>query len=317
MFGNLISFLVLLASVVLFGWLTYRAWKAVRWIVRWPGLVASGLLTLLAAVVTFFAVKGLAFMYIAPGPAPDISVEGTPEQIARGAYLAGVACIGCHGADDGSRFPLSGGQDVTEDIPLPIGTMVISNITPGGVLAHRTDGELFRVIRHGYGKGKRAAAMTFMPFGSLSDEDIEAIIAFLRSQESVTTETVGGDDLNILGAVLLFGANLVPLPETIDGPVTAPPMGANPEYGKYVANIGECRSCHGPDMTGSEATPFSPAYPNPRPLVATLTLEQFTERMRTGKRPDGSELDMPWRNAAAMSDDDLAALYAYLIEPVK
>lgn len=36
--------------------------------------------------------------------------------------------------------------------------------------------------------------------------------------------------------------------------------------------------------------------------------------MRTGVRLNGVSLaaPMPWKNAAAMSDDDLAALYAYL-----
>lgn len=94
-------------------------------------------------------------------------------------------------------------------------------------------------------------------------------------------------------------------------------MSVNAEYGKYVATFGECRGCHGPDMTGKEATAFAPAFPNPRPLVATLTLEQFIERLRTGRRPDGSELQIPWENAARMSEDDLAALYAYLIAPVE
>ena len=69
--------------------------------------------------------------------------------------------------------------------------------------------------------------------------------------------------------------------------------------------------------TGTEPTLFSSGYLNPRPLVATLTVEQFIERMRTGKRPGGSEIDMPWRNAAAMTDEDLAALYAYLTAPVE
>jgi mono/diheme cytochrome c family protein len=93
--------------------------------------------------------------------------------------------VGCHTANAlaGNReFPLSGGADFSGDIPLPIGKIVAANLTPGGVLADRTDGELFRAIRHGYGKGQRAGMMTFMPFRQLSDEDTEALIAFLRSQ---------------------------------------------------------------------------------------------------------------------------------------
>ncbi len=315
MFGNLISLLVLVGLIVLFGWLALRAWRARRWFVRWPGLAVGGLLALLFAAAAVLAAKGMAFIYLSPVPAPDLEVEGTPEQVARGQYLASVACVGCHGADGGGQFPLSGGMDMSADIPLPIGQIIASNITPGGVLTDRTDGELFRAIRHGYGKGARAGFMTFMPYRQLSDEDTEAIIAFLRAQEPAMTPTNGGDDINILGAILLFGAGLQPLPETVDGPINAPPRGTSAEYGEYVATFGECRGCHGSDMTGTEATPFAPAFPNARPLVSALTVDEFTEMLRTGMRPGGAELQMPWKNAAAMSDDDLAALYAYLTTP--
>lgn len=179
--------------------------------------------------------------------------------------------MGCHGADDSDQFPLSGGTDIAGGIPIPIGKLVAANLTPGGVLAERTDGELFRAIRYGYGKSARAAVMTFMPYRQLSDDDTKAIIAFLRSQEPVTTYG-DHDGLNILGAILLFGAGLEPLPEKIDGPIPAPPMGVSAEYGRYVATFGECRGCHGPNMTGSEATLFTQAFINPRPLVASLTL---------------------------------------------
>jgi hypothetical protein len=41
--------------------------------------------------------------------------------------------------------------------------------------------------------------------------------------------------------------------------------------------------------------------------------------MRTGVKPDGVPFpdSMPWQNAAAMTDDDLAALYAYITAPAK
>ena len=311
---NIFILLVLVALTVVGGWLTWRALHAKRTWVNIVGGFGAGLLTVVLASVTFFAGKGLAFMYVPPAPAPNLTVEGTPEQIARGRYLAGVACVACHGAKESGNFPLSGGSDFAGEIPIPIGSMIVANLTPSGILANRTDGELFRTLRYGFGKGQRAAMMSFLPYGQLSDEDTQAIIAFLRSQEPVQTEMNGGDDINILGAILLYGLGLQPLPEKPKGVVTAPPKGANAEYGKYVATFGECRGCHGPNMTGEPATMFAPAFPNPRPYAGTLTLEQFIAMMRTGVRPNGIALapPMPWKNAAAMSDDDLAALYAYL-----
>jgi len=308
--GNLLSFFALIALLALFGWLTLRAWRIQRLLYKIPALLISGLLSLVFLVVVFVAGKGLAFAYIAPVPAPELSVAGTPDQIARGEYLVNIACVGCHGAD--GEFPLTGGMDFAEEIPMPIGSMHVANITPGGVLAERTDGELFRALRYGFSPEGRLGMMTFMPYRELSDEDTQAIIAFLRSQEPVTTASNGGDKVNLLGVIMFFGAGIVPLPEQVTGVITAPPQGATAEYGQYVATFGECRGCHGPDMIGSPATALTTAVPNPRPFVGLITLEEFIQTMRTGKRPNGTELQMPWRNASQMSEEDLGALYVYL-----
>jgi len=310
--GNLLAFLALVALLVLFGWLTLRSWRIQRLLYKIPALLLSGLLSLVFLVVVFVAAKGLAFAYIAPGPAPDLSVAGTPDQIARGEYLVNIACVGCHGADGVGEFPLTGGLEFSEEIPLPIGSMRAANITPGGVLAERTDGELFRDLRYGFSPEGRLGMMTFMPYRELSDEDTHAIIAFLRSQEPVTTASNGGDKVNLLGAILFFGAGLVPLPDQVTGVITAPPQGATAEYGEYVATFGECRGCHGPDMIGAPATAVTTAVPNPRPFVGLISLEEFIQTMRTGTRPNGTELQMPWKNASQMSEEDLGALYVYL-----
>lgn len=316
MVANLFSLLVLIALVVLFGWLAARAWKAKRWPlwVKWPGLVLSGLLTLLFAALVFFAGKGLAYLYRAPVPVPDITVAGTPEQIARGEYLASVSCVECHGANKSQQFPLSGLGDYSEDIGLPIGKVIASNITPGGVLADLTDGELFRLLRFGYGRNQRAPMTAMLTHREYSDEDTLALIAFLRSQAPVETETNGGTELNLLGVILFFGTGVVPVAEDVQTPIVAPSSSPTAEYGQYVPVYGECAGCHGPDMAGVEATALIAAVPSARYLVSGLSLEQFIAMMRTGLKPGNTPFppEMPWQYAARMTDDDLAALYAYL-----
>ncbi len=128
-----------------------------------------------------------------------------------------------------------------------------------------------------------------------------------------------GDKLNFIGAVMMGAGMFGPAPDRSTGAVTVPAEGATAEYGKYVATYGDCRGCHGPDMTGAAATSVGAAVPNPRPLVATTTEEQFMEMLRTGVRPGNNPFPdtMPWQNAAHMTDTDLAALYAYLIAPVQ
>lgn len=326
MIANVFVLLLVLGLAGLFGWLAYRALRG-RW--RWvkiAGGVFGSLLTLLFLAVAFLGVKGVATVYF-PGaqPAPDLIVTRTPEQLARGEYLVSLSCVGCHSAvgPDGAPTgapPLSGGWNIAAAEGFGfMGSMVAENLTPGGQLAGYSDGELFRVLRHSIDReGHRLAFMAFLPYGQLSNEDTEAIIAYLRTLQPVTSSASTGDSLNYLG-MMLYGSGMFPLPPDAPAVVTAPAKAVTAEYGKYVAAFGECAGCHGPDVTGSPASAMSPAVPNPRPAVATWTREEFVRTMRTGVRPGGAPFSeaMPFRNAAAMTDEDLAALYLYLTAPVQ
>ncbi len=327
MISNLLVLLLLIGLIVLFGWLTYRAIRARKVWAKIVGGLAAGLMTLLLVAITFFGVKGTAATFF-PGadPAPQITVAGTPEQIARGEYLVNLSCIGCHSAvgPDGApsmQHPLSGGTDMAEAEGFGfIGAMVTENLTPDGKLAGYSDGELFRALRAAVDQeGHNLGFMSFLPYGQLSDQDTVAIIAYLRSLPPVPSIAATGDKLNFIGAVMMGAGMFGPQPDRSPGVVSAPPEGATAAYGKYVATYGDCRGCHGPDMTGAAATSISPAVPNPRPLVSAMTEAQFTEMMRSGVKLGGAAFPptMPWQNAARMTDTDLAALYAYLTAPVQ
>ncbi|MCB9008817.1 MAG: c-type cytochrome [Ardenticatenaceae bacterium] len=321
MIGNFVVLLIVIGLVVLFGWLTYRAVRARKLWVKIVGGLLAGLMTLILAAMVFMGGKGIAATYSPGAPdAPALTVAGTPEQIARGGYLVDLSCIHCHGAADASgnptgELPLTGGWNIAAAEGFGfMGSMVTENLTPGGKLAGYSDGELFRVLRHSVDQeGVKLGFMEFLPYKELSDADTEAIIAYLRSLEPAETAVATGDKMNFAGAVLT-GSGMFPLTTWGAETITAPPEGETAEYGKYVATFGECRGCHGPDMTGTEASALGPAIPNPRPLVGELSQEGFFEMMRSGVKPDGTSFPetMPWQIAAKMTDSDLAALYAYL-----
>ncbi len=157
-----------------------------------------------------------------------------------------------------------------------------------------------------------------LPAKTTFDADTEAIVAYLRSLPPAEQTAKTGDKLSFLGAVL-FGAGMFGTPEKGADTVAAPPEGVTAEYGKYVATFGECRGCHGPNATGTPASAMAAAVPNPRPLVGEVSQAQFVAMMRTGVKPDGQPFPegMPWQVAAQMTDNDLAALYAYLTAPVQ
>lgn len=314
MFVNLIVLLIVIAITVFFGRLTYRAIKAQRLWVKILGGLGAGLLTLVLAAISFFGIKGMMTVYFPKvAPASDLKVDSTPEQIARGEYIANIGCVGCHGVDQAP--PLKGGWNMAEAEGFGfMGQVATENLTPGGKLAGYTDGEIFRAIRHGVDKdGKLVMFMSMISYRELSNADTEAVIAYLRSLPAETNDAPTGDKLNFLGVVIM-GSGMFPMPAPAADSIDAPPVGTTPEYGKYVATIGECRGCHGSDMTGTPASPAGPAVPNPRPFVGALTLEEFIQSFRTGVRPNGTPFGegMPWQSASMMTDDDLAALYAYL-----
>lgn len=326
MLGNLFLLALVIILTILCGWFTWRAVRAQR---RWVKIAAglgAGLLTLLLAALSFMGGNGIVATYFPGAPAaPELKIAGTPEQIARGEYLVNLSCIGCHSAVDADgnpseQHPLSGGWDIAAAEGFGfMGSMVTENLTPGGKLARYTDGELFRVLRHSINQeGYKLGFMDFLPYKELSDEDTQAIIAYLRTLPAAATTVATGDRMNFIGAVLT-GAGLFPPKELGAESVKAPPAGITADYGKYVATFGECRGCHGPDLTGVPASAMGPAIPNPRPLVGTLNQAQFFTMLRSGVKPDGVAFPdtMPWQNAAQMTDDDLAALYAYLIAPVE
>ena len=102
---------------------------------------------------------------VAPLP---LARSNDPAVIARGKHLveAVAACAGakCHGPD------LAGGEALTMG---PLGTLTGPNITPSGLGAAYSDGELARLIRHGLKKDARS--LRFMPaqdFNWLPDNEI-------------------------------------------------------------------------------------------------------------------------------------------------
>jgi len=312
--GNVLGWLVFVAFAVLFGWLPRQAWRVKNALLKWGGVALSGLLTLVLVLLTFVLGRGLYILYMPRNyPVAEITVARTPEQIARGEHLSLSLCAGCHSSN--GELPLNGGFDVGKDSPVPIGELIAFNLTPGGPLKDWSDGEIFRVIRQGVDRdGRRLITMSNLPVRHLSDDDILAVIAYLRSQPTMSNPPKQGDYPNLLLAVFV-GANLVPpAPGPIMGAVVAPLKGPTAEFGKYVLSYNDCDYCHGPDYTGGTPGGLQPVGPTLR-LIKGWTRDQFITTLRTGVDPSVHELDstrMFWKTYRNLEDDELAAIYEYL-----
>jgi cytochrome c553 len=314
MLTNVLLWLVMLLIAVAVGWLALRAWRARNPVLRWAGGILSTLITLVVTLVSIVALVGLV-KYYRPrsAPIPDINVSGTPEQVQRGQYLANSFCTSCHSPN--GELPLIGGSDLGKDIPIPIGSFVSANLTPGGPLKDWSDGEIMRALRNGIDKdGRGLVIMSNNRVRNLSDEDMQAMIAFLRSQPAVQNNLPDPpDQISLLGIVMLGAGQLPEGKPPVTGVITAPPRGATIEYGQYIASYQDCRDCHGEDLTGGKKGQLAPIGPNLR-VVRGWTQDQFITTLRTGINPNGHQLkpQMPWQMISRMDDTDLTALYKYL-----
>ncbi len=188
-----------------------------------------------------------------------------------------------------------------------------------------TDGEIARTLRYGVSHDGRAL-LPFMPFANLSDEDLTAIVSFLRSGAPIRN-AVPKQELTLLGRALLA---LLIRPRGPDGPPPAvSPSGPTIERGKYLANhVANCLMCHTrvndlgktirPSFAGGnvfEEEKGTFVTPNLTPdrdtgRITAWTEDAFVLRFRSGVGPEGSP--MPWKSFGNIREDDARALYRYL-----
>jgi cytochrome c553 len=280
-----------------------------RWLGRLVAVVVIGVVVLVA--YAYFATeRELAKTYAVADP--PLVVPTDPAALDRGRHLfTELGCSECHGAQ--------GEGHVVFDAPP--GRIVAPNITPTGLGARYDAGKIAAAIRHGVRADGHP--LRFMPSGdfhNLSDADTAALVAHVQSLAPSDNDP-GTLEIRPLGRVLtVLGQFELVSAATIDHAPRAhdaPPAGPTAEYGAYLAQ--RCTGCHRDDFSGGHVKGTPPDFADaanltPGGALGKWTLADFQRAIRTGKEPDGSDLDpfMPWKAYSTMSDDELAALFAYL-----
>lgn len=240
---------------------------------------------------------------------PTVAPFATPipadsASIARGEHLARTrGCVSCHGDQ-------LQGRDFSEDWP-DAGTTVAPNLAK---LARAKDAATFeRALRHGIGRDGRALwSMPAYNFVRLRDEDVAALIAFLRARPVVEIPL---PEPRLSWAIRwdLAARGGTHMPEWVR---EVPPLEIDPSAdslraeGEYLA-MTACNECHGLDLRGSTDGPPDLA------IVAGYTVEELTHLLRTGVARDGrSELGLMGSVArnryVHLRDEEVSALHAYL-----
>lgn len=274
---------------------------------------------------------------------PDIKASTDSAIIARGSYLVyGPShCATCHipmdkynDVEKGEQIPLSGGWE----LDIPPGTFRAPNITPDMEtgIGKFTDGQLARALRYSV-KHDNSTLFPFMPYQDMTDEDLTAIISFLRSQPPVKNK-VKRSELKFLGKALSAFGILKPENPKSETQVKLQ-RDSTKEYGQYLANVvANCYGCHTERnvKTGEfVGKPFAGGFrmmeksrgfyfitPNLTPDKETGVIAQWNQKAFVNRFRQGAIFEfspMPWGAFSRLDDVDLKALYQYFstLPPVK
>jgi mono/diheme cytochrome c family protein len=255
----------------------------------------------------------------------------------RGAYLMNgpVACGNCHNTRD-DKMAFVPGKEFAGGFH--IGDAMVdaysANITPDPDtgIGTWTDAEIITAIREGKTPDGRIIfpPMPVPTYTAMSDDDVKAIVAYLRTVPAVRNEVPEST----------YKIPLQAMPPAKGLP--APPASDKVAHGGYIVNaLAHCFECHttadangAPDFAnmmgaGGFSIELAPGMavmtanitPDPETGLGNWSDDDIKKAITDGVRPDGTKLapPMPYGFFKNMTEEDLDAVVAYLrtIPPIK
>ena len=268
-------------------------------------------------------------------PLKDVKFTATPQRIERGKYLANgiLECFECHSPTDSTLpgFPPLKGKEGEGALFFQKDSfhLYAPNITPDKETGagNWTDDMLARAIKEGVGHDGRKLhpAMISGNFCNLSDEDLAAVVVYIRSLPAIK--------------------NKLPVRHLDDGTERRLQVEETPKSffggridtsilakGHYFLLLGDCESCHtgwyarNPGVFGggnilhltNGDSVCSPNITADGTGIGSWDDATFIRIMRTGKAGTLNPV-MPWTSFRNISDADLKAMFTVLktLKPIQ
>lgn len=268
----------------------------------------------------------LLVLLLAPPRISDVVIPDTAEAVARGEYLVFAGgCISCHQNPD-NPDELSGGLGLASDF----GTFYVPNITPDpetGV-GNWSGRDFIAALKHGRSPSGSFyfPAFPYLSYAGMSDEDVLAVAAYLRSLPPVSRAVPEHDKPAWLARWMMSGWNRLAATGRPETGTTSDPVISR---GAYLArNLGHCGECHTPrnalgmpdwdrEFAGA-VIGESEAEPIDAEAMAEWTEEDFAFLLLLGVKPDdeyvGGEMEpVIEHNTSKLSEADRAALAAFFV----
>jgi len=296
------------------------------------GLVVGAIVVLVAGFLVYVQIDGIPRYKVEK---VTFRADPTPERLEQGRKLVSRLCAGCH--QDPTTRQLTGKH--MADAPREFGPIYSPNITrhPTKGIGSWTDGELAYLIRTGVKRDGQYAPPYMAKLPHISDEDLASIIVFMRSDDPMVAasdrDPPGVPQPSLLTKVLCHTV-FKPLPYPRQ-PIAAPAVTDKVAYGRYLVTGLECYGCHSADFkTMNIADPEkTPGYlgggnpmldlrgntiptanltPDAETGIGRWSEKDLVTTLRTGFRPDGTLVRYPMVPVPDLSDEEGAAIYAYL-----
>ena len=265
-----------------------------------------------------------------PLPVSTEAFVATPQQVARGAYLARAGnCAACHTARGGAEY--AGGRGIAT----PFGTVFASNLTPDPQtgLGLWSAAAFWRAMHHGRAQDGRLLypAFPYTSYTQVSREDSDALFAYLRSLVPVSQRNLQHDlvfPFNTQAALAVWRAMYF-RPGVFEAD---PARTAEWNRGAYlVRGLGHCAACHAPRNAlgatqdaqalrgGMVATQnwYAPSLASSREAgVADWDTQQVVDLLQTGVSARGTALgpmaEVVYRSTQHLLSADLQAMAVFL-----
>lgn len=295
-----------------------------------------GFLILLVVIIAGTIAAKINFSPIASydTPLPEFTLKSDSSTVLRGKAIALTLCKGCHGPESDQ---LTGSEMV--DIPM-FGKIYAANITnhpENGKLAQYSDQELVRLLRTGVKKDGQYIPPYMAKLPLLSDNDMNALISFLRSDDPMLAASGIKQPACKPSFLTKFLCTVamkpLPLPDKV---IPDPDKSDKIAFGEYVADgLASCYPCHSADfktmddlvptnsvgyygggnvmMNKKGETVLTPNITMDEETgIGTWTEDEFVAAVRFGTGKDGNNLAYPMLPHNHLSDEEVRAIWSYL-----
>lgn len=295
------------------------------------GIILAAVVVLLICFAAYIQISGIP-SYDVNAP-ESYAIKSDSASIANGEKLVRLTCMDCHINYDNKLLE---GKKMY-DIPPAFGEVWSANLNhPETGLPSYTDAELAYLLRTGVKKDGKYAPPWMVKFPNMADEDLQDIIAFLRSDDPMLAPSEKVQPAPQPSFLVKFLTHIVfkpfPYPER---EIPLPDPGDKVARGRYLADaVVGCFSCHSADFTTNDdfhphksagyyggGTAMKDAADqdifsanitmDPETGIGTWTEEEFVRAVKMGAGPT-YPIRAPMPKFVDLTDEEIRTIYAYL-----